>query len=258
MEQTEIQILVLVVTIIVIVLAATLVVFLMYFQKKKTTYILKQKETQQRFEKEINKSKLEIQEQTLQNISWEIHDNVGQLLSVAKMQLNMVQYALPEAQKKQVFETGSIISKSLEELRGLSKSLNPETIKNKGLLDSIQFEIERFNRLNVIDAQLIIKGESFDLSNEKEIILFRILQEFCNNTLKYAKAQKLTITFNYLNSKLEILAEDNGIGFDIVDQSKEKGIGLINIKSRAELIGAKLNLTSEENKGTKLYLSCSK
>lgn len=258
MEQSEIQILVLVVTIIVIVLASTLVVFLLYFQKKKTAYILKQRETQQRFEKEISKSRLEIQEQALQNISWEIHDNVGQLLSVAKMQLNMVQYALPEEQKKSVAETGNIISKSLEELRGLSKSLNPETIKNKGLLESTQFEIERFNRLNVIEATFNIDGEPFNLTNEKEIILFRILQEFCNNTLKYAKAKNLVINFNYLNDKLEITALDNGIGFDVHDITKEKGIGLINIKSRAELIGAKLTLTSEENKGTKLYISCLK
>lgn len=255
---TDIDILILTVTLIVLVLCITLIVFFLYFQKKKTAYILKQKEIQQRFEKEINQSKLEIQEQALKNISWEIHDNIGQLLSVAKMQLNMVQYALPEAQKTSIAETGSIISKSLEELRGLSKSLNPETIKNKGLLESIQFEIERFNRLNVIDAQLKIEGESYNLSNEKEIILFRILQEFCNNTLKYAKAKNLTISFKYSPEKLGILAEDNGIGFDLEDTSKEKGIGLLNIKSRAELIGAKLRLTSEENKGTKLYISCLK
>lgn len=258
MESSELQILVLVVTIIIIVLASTLVMFFLYFQKKKTAYILKQKETQQRFEKEINQSKLEIQEQVLQNISWEIHDNVGQLLSVSKMQLNMIGYTLPEEQKESIAETGSIISKSLEELRGLSKSLNPATIKNKGLLDSIKFEIQRFNRLNVIDASLIIEGEPYNLTNEKEIILFRILQEFCNNTLKYAKANNLYIEFNYFPKNLEISLKDNGIGFDMEDNSKEKGIGLINMKTRAELIGAKLSLESAENDGTKLYISCSK
>lgn len=258
MEQTEIQILVLVVTIIIIILAGTMVVFFLYYQKKKTAYILKQHEIQQRFDKEIDKSKIEIQEQALKNISWEIHDNIGQLLSVAKMQLNMIQYTLPEEQKKSIIETAEIIGKSLDELRGLSKSLNPETIKIKGLLVSIQFEIERFNRLNVIDAKIIVKGTPFDLSNEKEIILFRILQEFCNNTLKYAKATHLSIIMNYSKDKLEIFAEDDGIGFDIYKGSKEKGIGLINMKSRAELISAKFSLSSVEKKGTKLCISCLK
>ncbi|SDW08391.1 hypothetical protein SAMN05444411_10140 [Lutibacter oricola] len=258
MEQKELQILVLIVTIVIVVLAATLVVFLLYFQKKKTAFILKQRETQLRFETEINQSKLEIQEQALQNISWEIHDNIGQLLSVAKMQLNMVQYTLPETEKSKISEVGDIVGKSLEELRGLSKSLNPETIKNKGLVDSLKFEVERFNRLNIIDASLKITGEVFDLSNEKEIILFRILQEFCNNTLKYANANNLMLNLTFLENKLEILAEDNGVGFNMYDTSKEKGIGLINIKSRAELINAKLELKSAVEKGTKLYISCLK
>ncbi|REE83619.1 hypothetical protein BX611_0913 [Lutibacter oceani] len=258
MDQKEIQILVLAVTIIVIVLAATLVVFLLYFQKKKVAYILKQKEIQKKFEEEINKSRIEIQEQALKNISWEIHDNIGQLLSVAKMQLNIVQMSLPNEQQIKIQETGQIVGKSLEELRGLAKSLNPETIKNKGLIDSLQLEVNRFNRLNVLEASLNITNEPFDLSNEKEIILFRILQEFCNNTLKYSKAEKLNIQLNFANNHLEITAQDNGIGFNVNDTSKQNGIGLLNIKSRGKLIGAEIDLKSEENIGTKLYISCPK
>ena len=258
MEQAQIEILVLVVTIIVIILVSTLVVFLLYFQKKKVAYILKQREIQKKFTEEINKSKIEIQEQALKNISWEIHDNIGQLLSVAKMQLNIVQMSLPTKEQIKIQETGEIVSKSLEELRGLAKSLNPETIKNKGLIDSLQLEIDRFNRLNVIDASLIIINEPFNLSNEKEIILFRILQEFCNNTLKYSKAKKLKIQLNFNKNNLNITAEDNGIGFNINDISKQNGIGLLNIKSRGKLIGAEIDLKSEENKGTKLFINCPK
>jgi len=258
MDQKEIQALVLVVTIIILILGITLIVFFSYFQKKKTAYLLKQREIQQRFDEEINKSKLEIQEQALQNISWEIHDNVGQLLSVAKMQLNMIQYSLPEKQQLQISETGEIIGKSLQELRGLAKSLNPETIKNKGLIDSLKLEVERFNRLNFIDASLNVSDEIFNLSNEKEIILFRILQEFSNNTLKYSKAKKLVIDLSFKENLLDICAADNGIGFDIFDTSKQSGIGLTNMKSRADLIGAKLSFESIENEGTKLYISCPK
>lgn len=258
MEQTEIQILVFVTTIIVLILAITLIVFFFYFQQKKTSYLLKQRETQLLFEEEITKSKLEIQEQALQNISWEIHDNVGQLLSVAKIQINMLQYGLPEKEQQSIAEVGEIVGKSLQELRGLAKSLNPETIKNKGLIESLNQEVERYNRLNFINASLEISDDYFELSNEKEIILFRILQEFCNNTLKYSKAKDLKIILDFKTDFLNITAEDNGIGFDINDISKQTGIGLINIKSRGELIGAKIDLKSDTNKGTKLYISCPK
>ena len=258
MDQIEIQLLIFVTTIIVLILAITLIVFFFYFQQKKTAYLIEQRETQKRFEEEITKSKLEIQEQALKNISWEIHDNVGQLLSVAKMQLNIIQFELPEKQQNKIIETGEIVSKSLQELRGLAKSLNPETIKNKGLIDSIALEIDRYNRLNFVEAELLVSDEFFNLSNEKEIILFRILQEFCNNTLKYSKAEKLKIELNYKANMLNIIAEDNGVGFDVNDISKQNGIGLINIKSRGKLIGAKIELISSENKGTKLYISCPK
>ncbi|NLP59076.1 sensor histidine kinase [Lutibacter sp. B1] len=258
MDQEEIQVLILVTTIIVLILAITLIVFFFYFQQKKTDFLIKQHETQKRFEEEINKSKLEIQEQALQNISWEIHDNIGQLLSVAKMQLNMIQYGLPEEQQIKIAETGDIVGKSLQELRGLAKSLNPETIKNKGLINSIKLEIERYNRLNVINASFNLSDHVFELSNEKEIILFRILQEFSNNTLKYSKAKNLNIELKYTDNQLDICAKDDGIGFDVQDTASHKGIGLTNMKSRANLIGAKLDLKSVPNKGTMLYISCPK
>jgi len=258
MEQKEVQIMVLVATMIIIILAATVIIFFSYFQKKKIAYILKQREIQQRFEEEINKSKLEIQEQSLRNISWEIHDNVGQLLSVAKMQLNMIQYTLPQEQQAAVAETGEIIGKSLQELRDLAKSLNPEKIKNIGLIESIKNEFSRYKRLNFLKTKLTIKGDEFSLNNEKEIILFRIIQEFCNNTLKYAKAENLDLVLNFETNNLIIEIQDDGVGFDTADISKQNGIGLLNMKSRAELIGAKLKLTSKTNEGTNLYLSCPK
>lgn len=249
---------VLIATIIVIILAVSLIFFFSYFQQKKTTFLLKQREIQQRFDEEITKSKLEIQEQALQNISWEIHDNVGQLLSVAKMQLNILQLNVPENQQSKIQETSDIVGKSLQELRGLAKSLNPDTIKNKGLIESIKLEIDRFNRLNFINSSLKISDEPYNLSNEKEIILFRILQEFSNNTLKYSKAKNLVIELKYTDNQLEIYAEDDGIGFDINDKSKHEGIGLLNMKSRAKLIGGTIDLKSSENNGTKLYINCPK
>lgn len=256
MDLPEIQLLVFVITIIILLLAISLVLFFSVFQKKKTQYLLKQLEAQKRFEEEINKSKYEIQEQALQNISWEIHDNVGQLLSVAKMQLNMMKYTVPEEVKDTVDETAVIVGKSLEELRGLAKSLNPETIKNLGLLDAITMEVDRFNRLKVIETSLEIEGEPFHLSNEKEIILFRIIQEFCNNTLKYAQSKELLINLDYKSEALTLIAEDKGVGFDLDSGSNEKGIGLINMKSRAALIGASIEFKSVVGEGTVLTIVC--
>lgn len=258
MDQIEIQILIFVTTIVVLILAFALILFFLYFQQKKTAYLIAQRETKIRFEDEITKSKLEIQEQALQNISWEIHDNVGQLLSVAKMQLNILQSGLPETEQSKVFEIGEIVGKSLQELRGLAKSLNPETIKNKGLVASVTHEINRFNRLNFVNAKLIVSNNPYSLSNEKEIILFRILQEAFNNTLKHSKAKILTVELNYKPVGLEIIAEDDGVGFDVSNPANNEGIGLLNMESRTKLIGAAFEIKSGKNKGTKLIINCPK
>ncbi|MBL4745593.1 MAG: histidine kinase [Flavobacteriaceae bacterium] len=250
----EVELLVLVTTVIVLLLGITVVVLFSFFQKKKVGYITKQREIQQQFEEELTKSKIEIREQALQNISWEIHDNVGQLLSVARMQLNIVEASLPVNQQEKIRETNDLIGSSLIELRSLAKSLNPEVIKNLGLIDSIQMEVQRFNKLNFIKTALTVVNTPLFIQPDHEIILFRILQEFCNNTLKYSKGSSLNIELFYLEESLHIVAKDNGIGFNTQEKSKQHGIGLLNMKSRSKLIGAQLELTSVLGEGTQLSI----
>ncbi|PCH77779.1 MAG: histidine kinase [Flavobacteriaceae bacterium] len=251
-NEGQIKLLVLVTTVIILLLGITVVVLFSFFQKKKVGYIAKQREVQQQFEEELTKSKIEIREQALQNISWEIHDNIGQLLSVARMQLNIIEASLPENQQEKISETNALIGSSLQELRSLAKSLSPEIIKNLGLIDSIQMEVERFNKLKFIKTELTVINTPLLIQSDHEIILFRIIQEFCNNTLKYSKGSTLNITLTYFDDSLQIIAKDNGIGFDTQDKNKQLGIGLLNMKSRSKLIGAKLELTSVLGKGTQL------
>jgi signal transduction histidine kinase len=252
MEQEGTTILILITTLTVLLLIVVIIVIFSIFQNRKVKFLFDQKEAEQRFEDEIIKSQLETQEQTLQNISWELHDNVGQLLSVAKMQLNMLQPELANGQKSMLDETSEIISKSLQEIRSLSKLLNPETVKNMGLEKSIELELQRFNRLKFLDANLSIIGDEIVIDKKDEIILFRILQEFLSNTVKHSKAPKLDVTLTYTTDDLTIKAQDFGVGFD--EKEIQKGSGLINMKSRAKLIDTEFSLLSKKNKGVVLTL----
>jgi|LGOV01.1.fsa_nt_gb signal transduction histidine kinase len=253
MEQESTTSLILITTLTVLLLVIVIIVIFSIFQNRKVKFLFDQKESEQRFEEEIIKSQLETQEQTLQNISWELHDNVGQLLSVARMQLNMLQPSLAEKQKELINETGEIISKSLQEIRTLSKLLNPEVIKNIGLEEAIQLEIDRFNRLNFINASLTVIGKPIDINQKDEIILFRILQEFLSNSVKHSKTAKLEVTLTYNSEYLIIKAQDFGIGF--VDAEIKKGSGLLNMKSRSDLIHTEFDLKSEKDKGVLLTLT---
>ncbi|MGB8376105.1 MAG: ATP-binding protein, partial [Salegentibacter sp.] len=122
-----------------------------------------------------------------------------------------------------------------------------------GLEASVTNEIDRFNRLNVIEASFSSEGEKIFPPKEDTIILFRILQEFFSNVLKHSKATKLSVNFFYKKGELQITAKDNGNGFDV--EKVEKSSGLFNMKKRAEIINSSFRLDSSSNGGTSLYLS---
>src|SRR5699024_10025689 len=145
----------------------------------------------QEYEKELSKSQIEIQENVLKNIAWELHDNVGQLLSVANMQLNMLYSHLPEQYGVEIDEIQEIIKQSVQEIRSLSKVLNNDVVLKNGLIKTLEIEIDRLNRLKYLNASMTVEGEEIVLDNSAEIIIFRIIQECLSNILKHAKASKL-------------------------------------------------------------------
>jgi len=256
MDKEELKLLIFSVSLVLVILGTALIIFFFYFQQKKTGFLLKRAEDQKKFDHEIAKSRIEIREHTLENISWEIHDNVGQLLSIAKMQLNILQPSLTAVQQIELQETSELIGKSLQELRSLAKSLNPVHFKTLGLLNAIKMEIDRFNRMNFIDAKIEINGDSYELSDNKGIILFRIIQEFFNNTMKHSKSAKLCILLDYKPNNLFIMIEDHGVGFDLEKLEKNSGLGLQTMKSRAALIGASFKMLSKKQMGTRIEINC--
>jgi signal transduction histidine kinase len=230
------------------------VLFFVMFQKRKNKLLLDQIRQQQKFDEELILTQQEIQEETLKHVGRELHDNVGQMLVLATMQMNAVAKVAQDDIKVKVDNASGALKETLTEVRALSKSLNSDVIFNLDFDQTVKNEIERLNKTGLIESNLTIVGNKVNFENKKDkIILFRILQEFFSNTLKYAEAQNLRISLNYLETELKIIVEDNGNGFDI--NSVEKGSGLINMEKRAELINASFNLESESNMGTKLTLT---
>lgn len=235
------------------VIAITIVLFFIVFQKRKNQLIIEKLKQQQEFKEELAKTQQEIQEETLKHVGRELHDNVGQLLAFASMQMKAVAKVVKDDAKSKVDTASEALNETLTEVRALSKSLNSDVIFNLGFDATVNNEIERLNKSGLIEANLIVKGEKIDFENKKdEIILFRILQEFFSNTLKYAEAEHLKVVLEYQEQYLYLKAEDDGIGFDLTEI--EQGSGMTNINKRAELINAEIQLNSEQGHGTNLYL----
>lgn len=232
---------------IILLVSISMVLLFIIFNNRKNKLIQQQTEEKKKFETELAESQIEIREETLRNISWELHDNIGQLVTLAKIQLQNSQN-----EPDKINESVTILGDALRELRALSKSINPESLKNMSLLEAVNNEIERFDRMNFIKSEFEITGNPFEIPQKEEIIIFRILQEFFANTIRHSRATELTVNIIYKNNELKIQTKDNGTGFDYKDDFK--GIGLRNMKTRAQLIGAKLTLNSAKDKGTELII----
>lgn len=255
MEFEIIKVIIIYSAFILFVVVTIFVTLFILFQKRKTQLIIKEKENEMRLETTLRNSELEINENALKNISWELHDNVGQLLSLARLEINVL-LSSKTIEPDKLKEVSDIIGNALQEIRTLSRTLNAEYINRIGLQESIKSELDRFNRLNFINAKINIEGTPFDLPNKDEIILFRMIQEFFSNTIKHAQATEMNVDLNYKKNQLTICVKDNGIGFDT--NQGIKGSGLINMESRAKLINTKFDLHSDEN-GTRIkivYVKC--
>ncbi|NRR92662.1 histidine kinase [Winogradskyella undariae] len=239
--------------IVLIIICALVILFFVFYQKRKNQLLLRNVEQQQRFDDELLKTQQEIQEETLKHVGRELHDNIGQMLVMSTMQMNAALTAVNNEAKIKVNNAADTLKSTLDEVRALSKSLNSDIIFNLGFEATLKNEVARLNKSGLIDSTLSITGEKVNFENKKdEIILFRILQEFFSNTLKYAEAEHLNITLSYQEQLLRIKIEDDGNGYDI--ESVAKSSGLINMKKRAELLSAKYNLESQKHKGTTLTL----
>lgn len=206
------------------------------------------------YEREVLRSQLEIQEESFKTIGQELHDNIGQMLSVVKLSLAV----LPVPKEHDAFEpiqnSRQILNKAMTDLADLTKSLHTDRIAQIGLADSIQFELESLKRSGLVEIEFAITGPEQHLDEQKSIFLFRIFQENMNNILKHAKANKVHVWLKYSDEEFVMQISDDGVGFDIKEKKNSTlstaGVGLKSIFNRAKLIGAVLDMQSEPGKGT--------
>ncbi len=251
MEQQAVQIVIIVSSLILIIISVLFVLLFSFFQKKKLEYILREREQKEKFEHALAKSKIEIRETALKNVAWELHDNVGQLLSLARLELNLIKANPGSCGKEKIEEISLLIKDSLDEIRSLSKSYNSDVIEAIGLVKALKNEIDRFNKLNFLHAELKVTGEEVDLPQSETIILFRVIQEAFTNIIKHASAKNLKVQLDYQAERLAVIIQDDGRGFDM--EKVSYGSGLINMQSRASLLRAEFRIASDNN-GTQINI----
>ncbi|TRX36250.1 sensor histidine kinase [Flavobacterium restrictum] len=211
----------------------------------------KDDEIQHKFQ--LNVVQIEMQQQTMQHIGREIHDNIGQKLTLASLYTQQLGYENKAPQINDKIENiSSIINQSLNDLRQLSKSLTDNAIKINTLYDLLELECKKWHEIKNCEMNLESNSKSIILPYQTKSVLLRISQEFIQNSIKHSGCKNINITLNTVNNKLQLCLQDDGKGFDV--NITYDGIGLKNIKKRIEIIDGSSILESHEKTGTKLLI----
>lgn len=225
----------------------------LYFTKiKKYTELLHQKDLD--FQKVITQTVIETQEQVLNNISQDLHDDAGQQLTYINFQIENIKLDSPKLRKTLEPLSQSVTNLS-QSIRSISHALNNQLLLQQDVIKAITMEITRLQKNNKIDIAYSfeeIEMKKFD-SNE-QIIIYRIFQECINNCFKHAKATKMSISIT-TSPHFEMLIADNGRGFDPADKKSKLSLGLLNMTNRACSIDYHLDIKSQAGSGTEITLA---
>ncbi len=251
MEKSEITYLIIAGTVILVLLGVFIITLLWNYYKRNSKYRNQLLYIEHQKQQELLRTQLEIQEQTLKTISEEIHDNVGQVLSLAKLNLNTFEVN----SEKKLQDTKNLVSKAINDLRDLSRSLHGDKIAEIDLEDAIANELKILQNTGQFETSLITKGQHYNLDIQSKIVLYRIVQEALHNSVKHAKAKNIEVQLSYEPTAFTLLIADDGNGFDPATlQSSKTGIGLKSMRNRTALIGGVFSIRSSENKGTSISI----
>lgn len=256
-ELSEIAFVIVAGTLLFVFLIFIIIVFFMIYQKRKTKVELERIEERQKFEKEISEAQSEIREETMRFISQELHDNIAQTLTVTSLTLNRV-----ETSNAIISDTQKALNHTIEQVRLLSKTLNTDNLLEDGFLNSLDFEIERLKKLNRWNIDYFNDIKTLKLTQESQLLLFRVFQELINNLIKYAQAENVVIEFEETNTHYKLSIIDDGNQYDFFENANEvglnKGLGLKGIIKRVGLLKGTIHAQRNIKKGMTINLEIPK
>lgn len=253
MGKSEIILIIILFNLFLLLFIVGILVFIRQYKLKKIEHNAILSNQEEMHQKEMLATQIEIQTETMQHIGREIHDNIGQKLTLASLYAQQLAFENKAPLiNKNIENISEIINNSLAELRQLSKSLTDDTVNSLKIHDLIRNECSKINLLKKSTIYFKTNASEIDLSYEIKVVLYRIIQEFFQNSIKYANCKAIYVELYKMDELVKLILIDDGIGFD-VENLKRNGIGLKNMKKRATIIKANFKLESS-NKGTTVTL----
>ena len=206
---------------------------------------------------ELAQKLIATQESTLLHISRELHDEFGQILTAIGSMLRRAGRQAPEGSplRADLVEVSEIAQSTLDKVRSLSQALHPVTLEEAGLESTVDWYLPVVERQNGIVIHYMKTGESFPVESRAGIHVYRVLQEALNNATRHSGTKEIWVRLRFLERSLELDVEDHGSGFQ---SNGKRGIGLVAMRERAELLNGKLEFLHPQGGGTLVRLSVPK
>ena len=181
-------------------------------------------------------------------IAGDLHDELGPRLSAIKLQINHLE-PVDETETAVLEKSSSQIDAIIQRFRDISYNLLPNTLVRKGFIKATREFISKLKLLHPLTINF--EADPFTLSSEREVSLYRIVQEIIQNTLKHARSTVLNINIYKKDKTILLITKDDGIGFNYKEKSDQaNGVGLLSLQSRAELLGGQLIVNTQPGAGT--------
>jgi signal transduction histidine kinase len=236
------------------VLMVSLITYYLLYNRYKLKQERRLKEEMVKEEMKRSKAVLESEENERQRLARELHDGVGQLLSATKLNLSTLHHFNNEEAIK-LQNSIEILDDSIKEIRNISHNMVPDVLLKFGLKKAIADFINRINQTKKININFECIGCNEDYLNDtSKLMLYRIIQESVNNTIKYAGATQLNIQLSGDDSEITLIMEDNGNGFDVEKAMEKDGIGLKNMQLRTDYLKGKMEINSSHQNGTTILI----
>lgn len=239
-KTSEIYSAIILITVIFIALSSGIVLFIIRFKVKQGLHFQEKQKMAEEFSKQLMQSQIEVQEATMSMLGQELHDNICQQISSTKL---IVAYTMrrPEETKKMLIEIEGHLGKTINDIRLLTKSMDKEWLEQFNLIANLETEVNRINTSQMLNIKLDTPNK-LPLQTDKQLMLFRIIQEALQNAVRHANASTIEVVINIDYQNVNTLIIDNGRGFTV--DVNTTGLGMRNMKYRTELLKGNIIWTS--------------
>ena len=238
-----------------VILALGIVFFFLTYQKRLQKQQLQLSRVKAEQQKQLLENTVVSQEKERKRFAADLHDEVGALLSVIKMNLGRIEKKQEEDKLKVLAgETKNYLDDVISQVRRITRDLSPPTLEKFGLVHAMNEFINKATGAQQMNIYFWTSGGQPRFESKLEIAAFRIFQELINNAIKYSQASEVAVKIKYDKENLYLSVCDNGVGFDI-KKAEASGLGLKNLESRVGILRGKYKIRSAPGKGTTFILA---